>query len=294
MRAGLRATRRFVSVGLKPEVIKLAVQSPTTGHPKLFVVRRDSTVADFESILRSEFPSVSAFEFCVHDENGAKAALPQGVRQKTSFFDEMKDKELALVADGVEVGMRYDTSSSELKKRFILDLAEKTVRENLVANHNALLKTEFADYLTGQFKADLKVAIDAARPDIEKRRSSIDAIIVGWEAFMSQFINVSVKKSMKPVKLLLLLSMLQFAVLYYLTFYVYDWNVVEPLAYMLSLSIQLGFLLVYALKRKLVGPEFFYSGSLKGMMAQLNRNVFYAEELYIKRRALDNLKILFK
>ena len=107
MKFGVYTIRRGVSVGLKPNVIKLAVQHPVTGQPRLFAVRRDLTIAEFEKILKAEFPSVSTFNFYIHDDKGAKTSLTTDIRTQTSFFEETKDSELAIAADGVEIGMSY-------------------------------------------------------------------------------------------------------------------------------------------------------------------------------------------
>lgn len=294
MRFGVCTIRRCVSVGFKPDIVKLAVQNPVSGQPRLFIFHRDSTVADFENILKAEFPSVGVFGFYINDHLGNKTELPVDIQRKISLFDQIKDKELALTADGVEIGTRHDTSSSELKKRFIVDLAENILKEKLIGTNSTILKTEFNDYLSNNFKKDFKTAIDMAKPDIEKRKQSIDAIISVWESFQDQFIRQSIRRSMQPVKILLLLSTVQLSVLFYLTFFVYDWNVVEPLAYMITLGLQVGFLAVYAFKRKVVGPEMFFKKSMNETMFELNRNMFFAEELYIKKRALENLRLLFK
>ena len=294
MRSGVCRICRFVSVGLKPETLKLAVQHPNTGQPRLFVIKRESTVADFERLLKVEFPSVSTFNFYIHDTKGDKISLPAVDRSRISFFNEMKDSELAIEADGSEIGMRYDTSSSELKKRFILDLAENTIKQNLIANKSSVLKTEFSEYLSTQFKTDFKSAIEVARPEVEQRKTAIEALIAKWEAFRTQFLDFSVKRSLKPVKVLLFLSSMQFSLLFYLTFFQYDWNVVEPISYLMALGLQFGLVGGYALKKRYFGPEFVFKTAMEKMNVKLERNLFYAEELYIKKKALENLLILFK
>ena len=294
MRSVVYTMRRRVSIGLKPDVIKLAVQHPVNGQPRLFAVRRDLKIADFEKILRAEFPSVNTLNFYIHDHTGTKTSLTNDELARSVLFEENKDKELSIEADGTEIGMRYDTSSSELKKRFILDLADDTIKENLLRNKSSVLNTEFVDYLNNQFKRDFKASIEVKRGEIENRKAAIDIIISKWEGFKAQFIDYSIKRSMRPVKALLLLSSLQFLALFYLTYFVYDWEVVEPLAYMTTLTLQFLVIAGFAFKRKLLGPELFFESNMQKMKHLLNRNLFYTEELYIKKRALENLLILFK
>jgi hypothetical protein len=290
----VRNVRRHLTFPYKSDLVKIAVKSPLDGVPKLFYVNKKANLTDFNDLLKLEFKIDEDFEFVSFDLNGNKISVPTNSWAVLNLKEILNDSYLELkhkTRPGEVFNLKYDIFTSLLKREIQLDNCEAVFKEGLLAGDSKTIDIEkFDRYVSTYFAEDFKKSQEEINQKLTEKAAwhlKISSLIMKAASEKEEMYQSS---SGLPVKLMMGLSTANFAILFYLTFFVYDWNVVEPISYLISLSAQIALILGYYRVRKPLDYDFFFRRYLSNFRRVQSEQSFYTDSFLKKARAIESLR----
>lgn len=288
----MRLARRL-TYSHKPDLLKIAIQSQS-GQPRLIYIRKTSTLSELNDQLQIEFSFDRGFEFWSYDTNGQKAKITEENLQTTQVGDLLDNSYLELKHETLKdniLNIRYDVFGSHLKKKLLLDSSHQLMRQNLFKNGLQTIKTNHLEkYVNEKFVEDFIHAHRENHRSLTEKSEWHEQIATKISEEQQKLEEEYRKSSNWPVKVMIGLSTVNFAVLFYLTFFVYDWNVVEPISYLISLGAQIALLIGYYRMRRQIDYDFLFQRFLKSYKSVLTQKSFYTDSFLRKSRMVKSLK----
>eukprot|EP01017_Pseudomicrothorax_dubius_P019770 TRINITY_DN2177_c0_g1_i6.p1 TRINITY_DN2177_c0_g1~~TRINITY_DN2177_c0_g1_i6.p1 ORF type:complete len:322 (+),score=91.63 TRINITY_DN2177_c0_g1_i6:48-1013(+) len=231
--------------------IRLSVDLSWEGNKKRFFINDKTTVADFQKLLKEEFPEEEV-AFVVNDNvvNQEDPIIGQ------PFSHVLRENLVNLrLGDRIEASFEFDALGSIF---YISgNPLDQSLANNQVPTPDSIWLRRFSTQLIervtknskGTFSIkDLQTALNETFANFNKTPSSTKALEVAEKNLLTQqakvdeaqknFLGYLDKKAKLPIKLGIAAIAVQWAVLFYLTYGVYGWDVTEPIGYLIALSLE--------------------------------------------------------
>lgn len=284
MRAVLRGTRRFFTPSTDQKYIKVLVERQQIRRSAMFYLPRSKSMAKFQLMVQDEFglsQLPKAYE-CL--ANGEMKEFRDSESDSMTIEDAISLKIVELKSEYVNFRIQSDFFQSDSKKVLMNSIIQKTLQDQPITtpeDFTTFLQTKFAALFSNELKQKMV--------EFENLKHATESIIEKEKLMIKEIKEKGYKKSKQKVSLLIAGSTVQFSTLFYLTFFVYDWNVIEPVAYLTSLGIQIVVLAMLAFRGRQVNSDALFQSNIAITEQLINRRSLFINYLRNRSRILSTM-----